>query len=135
MSEDVISTFESRTPDAYGASAAVAPIQQRLPPVVVGVSVQTGAVDIPPGPLLLHIHFSEPMMDGAWSVVEYAPGSAPPLTEPPRLSEDGRRLDLHLDLAPTRLYAFWLNDHEHSNFRDLEGTALNPYLVGFQTRA
>lgn len=108
-------------------------INERLPPVVVAVSIPTGSTEVPPGDCEISVRFSEPMMDESWSVVEYAPNSTPSLTEAPRLSPDGLTLMLKARLEASRIYAFWLNDAHHANFRDRDGRPLIPYLIGFQT--
>ncbi len=80
------------------------------------------------------IRFSEPMSMSGWSLVEWAPGSAPDLVAEPRFEQDGRALRLHARLAPGKVYAFWLNTAQHGNFHDLDGRPLIPYLLGFQTK-
>jgi hypothetical protein len=127
---DVLSEWIIR---ATGQEGTTSEIHDRLPPVVVRVSIPTGSVDVPPGDCEIRIDFSEPMLDESWSVVEYAPGSAPELTAPPSLSDDGRTLVLRTRLERGRLYACWLNAANHNNFRDRDGRPLVPYLVGFQT--
>ncbi|UUL84023.1 hypothetical protein [Sphingomonas qomolangmaensis] len=108
-------------------------LSNRLPPVVTAVSIPTGTRNVPPGPCELRITFSEPMADQSWSVIEYGRDSIPKIDGLPQLSAEDTELSLSLVLEPGRIYAFWLNNNAHFNFKDRSGTPLVPYLVGFHT--
>lgn len=120
---------------ATAEEAGAAPLAAILPPVVLATSIAFGAADVPPGAHVLRIDFSEPMDADSWSVVEFEPGSIPPITDGPRFQQGGRSLQVTFDLAPGRFYAFWLNSNQYSNFRDTAGNPLVPYLIAFKTKS
>lgn len=107
---------------------------ERLPPVVVSCSLPFGSVSVPAGPCRLEIAFSEPMITDSWSIVAYARDSLPVIEGVPHFSDDGHVMSLEMLLDSGHLYAFWLNTVQHDNFRDIQGKALVPYLIGFATR-
>lgn len=119
--------------EEWNADSAKLSLEERLPPVVTRVSIDTGTINVAPGVTTLRVDFSEPMRGDSFSVIEYQPGSAPKINGVPEMVDDDRAMILSVELEPHRQYAIWLNDSRHANFVDLDDRPLVPYLIGFQT--
>ena len=102
------------------------------PPLLV-VGIENGDRDLAPGPRTLTIEFSRPV-DPRFRSFDYGPLGADHVLGVERvvgLSEDGRRLTIEVDLAPSHRHQTSIS----SGFRTPVGTRLVPYLLDVTTRS
>ncbi len=114
---------------SHGTEAAdVAPVVVRTDPV-------SGTYDVAPGVREVHVTFSKPMMDQAWSWATAWQGSSPEIIGTPRYEADHRTATITVKLDPGKTYGWWINSDNFRNFQDTDRHPAVPYLLIFQTRS
>lgn len=121
---------------AFSARAAEPVNLDDLPPVVIKTVPESGATDVPPGPIEVRVTFSKTMRDASWSFYCASEiDSAGLYGSKPRFESDRRTFVMKVNTQPNRSYAFWANSPTHNNFRDAKGNRGLPYLIVFKTAA
>jgi|GEM_PF-2869258 len=106
--------------------------ESRDPPRVVEMVPENGARYVDPDLDEIVITFSEPMVDGSWSVC--GGGVQYPKVKSIRYTEGCTVLVIKVDLEPGRTYRFGLNAPSFKNFKSAAGVPLEPVLVTFKTK-
>ena len=107
---------------------------ERVSPVVVKTSPESGAKNIDPSTSEIRVTFDKEMTDKSWSWVQVAPENFPELTGVPRYLSDGKTCVVDVKLASGKTYIIWINTQKFRNFKDKAGHPAEPYLLMFETR-
>ncbi len=105
------------------------------PPTVVKTTPANNDQKVEPGPTVLSVTFSEPMMKGQQSWAQISSESFPKVTGMPELTKDGLTATLPVVLAPDTEYVVLLNTEELDTFKDKAGNSLEPYKLVFKTKS
>lgn len=123
--------------DAYpvrNSALASKSLLAKQPPVVVETFPASGARDIPPGEMEIHVRFSKEMAPYSGTGTGDWENTAPEFIGPAHYLPDGRTYVMKVRLEPGKTYECWLNSEQIKSFTDKEGVPAVPYLLIFQTK-
>jgi RNA polymerase sigma-70 factor (ECF subfamily) len=126
---------KSRTPRVEATSRIDPALLADLPPIVVDVVPNVGAVDVDPGLREVRITFSKKMMDKSWSLTEGTKYAIPKVRGQIHYDRAQRTCVIPVELEPGKTYVWGVNSERFRNFMDADGRPALPYLVVFRTKA
>lgn len=110
----------------------VTPAPASSTPKVTGTSPTQGSV-VDASSRIISVTFDRPMLPGSFSFCRASAETYPNIEGDPVQSPDGCTYSIPCTLQAGREYAVWFNRLPYMNFRGLDGTSAEPYLLMFCT--